>query len=81
MSQAPWSESGLGSLSDEPTGATLGLVMSRKMANFVSMNAENTIKSLIPQSIIDDIPSEKKVRAAALAAHKHHLENNHTHVL
>lgn len=84
------------------------------------MNAENTIKSLIPQSIIDDIPSEKKVhvaakivmffkqqnpelfeqlaaleslpkemesdivekvRAAALAAHKHHLENNHTHVL
>ena len=77
------------------------------------MNVDNTIKSLIPQSIIDDIPSEKKahvaakivlffkeqnpdlyeqlavidslpkemepgivekVRAAALAAHKHHFE-------
>ena len=84
------------------------------------MNVENTIKSLIPQSIIDDIPSEKKahvaakivmffkeqnpdlfeqlaaleslpkemesdivekVRAAALAAHNHHFEKNHTHVL
>lgn len=84
------------------------------------MNVDNTIKSLIPQSIIDDIPSEKKahvaakivmffkeqnpelydnlvamgslpkemesdivekVRAAALAAHNHHFENNHTHVL
>ena len=29
------------------------------------MNAENTIKSLIPQSIIDDIPSEKKAHVAA----------------
>ena len=47
------------------TGATLGLVMSRKMAKFASMNAENTIKSLIPQSIIDDIPSEKKAHVAA----------------
>lgn len=28
------------------------------------MNADNTIKSLIPQSIIDDIPSEKKVHVA-----------------
>lgn len=47
--------------------------MSRKMAKFASMNAENTIKSLIPQSIIDDIPSEK-IRVAALEAHNHHLE-------
>ena len=39
--------------------------MSRKMAKFASMNAENTIKSLIPQSIIDDIPSEKKAHVAA----------------
>ena len=29
------------------------------------MNVENTIKSLIPQSIIDDIPSEKKAHVAA----------------
>ena len=35
------------------------------MAKFASMNAENTIKSLIPQSIIDDSPSEKKVHVAA----------------
>lgn len=29
------------------------------------MNADNTIKSLIPQSIIEDIPSEKKAHVAA----------------
>ena len=29
------------------------------------MNAENTIKSLIPYSILEDIPSEKKAHVAA----------------
>ena len=39
------------------------------MANGI-MNANNTIKSLIPQQVIENIPQEKRARAA----HNHHLE-------